>query len=319
MTKHRVLVTGASGFIGQPMVAALLDAGYTVRAVTRRPISFPNAVEIVTITDLRNSIDWAPILQDVTSIVHLAGPAHKRIPDASSFEFDQINWFATQRLANAAKEAGIGRFIYISSVRAQSGASAAGQVREQDEPRPTNQYGRSKLAAETAVRASGVPFTIFRPVVVYGRKPKGNMRTLARLAQSPLPLPIAGFVGRRSLLGIDNFISAVIFALRNPATVNEIFLLADRTPVTVTEVFAILRKARGNSLMTIYIPRFIVRFLLALCGRGDLWRRFTEDLIVDTNKLESLGWSQIRETSEGLLALTQGDDSQGVSRIQQIL
>ena len=285
MTTQRVLVTGASGFIGRPMVAALLRAGYAVRAVTRRPVSFPNAVETVTIPDLRNSIDWAPILQGVDSIIHLAGPAHKRTPDAAYSEFDLINWTATQRLANAAKEAGVGRFIYISSVRAQSGASAVHPVREQDEPRPTNQYGRSKLAGEMAVKASGVPFTIFRPVVVYGPNPKGNMRTLVRLAHLPLPLPIASFAGRRSLLGIDNLISAILFALKNPATVNETYLLADRKPMTVTEIFTNLRKILGRSLTTIYAPRFIVRLLLVLCGRGDLWPRFTGDLIVDTSKI----------------------------------
>lgn len=300
MATQRVLVTGASGFIGRPMVDVLLRTGYTVRAVTRRPVSFPNAVEVVTIPDLRNPIDWAPILQGVDSIVHLAGPAHKRIPDAAYSEFDQINWTATQRLASAAKGAGVGRFIYISSVRAQSDASAAHPVRERDEPRPTNQYGRSKLAGEISVRASGVPFTIFRPVVVYGPNPKGNMRTLVRLAKLSLPLPIASFAGRRSLLGIDNFISAVIFAVENPATVNETYLLGDSTPMTITEVFAMLRKMQGRSLTAIYIPRFIVRVLLALCGRGDLWLRFTGDLVVDTGKFESLGWRPVVDTYEGM-------------------
>ena len=264
MTTQRVLITGASGFIGRPMVAALLRAGYTVRAVTRRPVSFPNR-------------------------------------------------------ATAAKEAGVGRFIYISSVRAQSGASSVHPVREQDEPRPTNQYGRSKLAGEMAVKASGVPFTIFRPVVVYGPGPKGNMRTLARLARLPLPLPVASFTGRRSLLGIDNLISAILFALKNPATVNETYLLADGTPMTVTEVFATLRKIQGRSLTTIYAPRFIVRLLLALCGRGDLWSRFAGNLIVDTTKFASLGWLPVRDTSEGLLAMVQADDGKGVSMMQQVL
>ena len=100
-------------------------------------------------------------------------------------------------------------------------------VREQDEPRPTNQYGRSKLAAEQAIRASGVPFTIFRPVVIYGPHPKGNMRTVVQLARSRLPLPVANFTSRRSLLGVENLISAIIFALNNPVTIGETYLVAD--------------------------------------------------------------------------------------------
>lgn len=319
MIMQRVLVTGASGFVGRPMVAALLRAGYTVRAVTRRPILFPDAVETVTIPDLRNSIDWAPILQGVDSIVHLAGRAHGPVANADYSDFDLINWIATQQLAVAAKAAGVAHFVYISSVRAQTGASAAAPVREQDEPRPTNFYGRSKLAAETAIQASGVPFTIFRPVVIYGPNPKGNMRTLVRMARLPVPLPIASFAGRRSLLGIDNLISAILFALKNPATVNQTYLIADRETMTVGETLAVLRKGQGRSLMSIYIPPFVIRFLLALCGRTDLWSRVAGSLIIDTSKFESLGWRPVRDTPAGLLAMVRADDSSGISMTQQIL
>lgn len=122
---------------------------------------------------MKNSIGWTPILQGVDIVIHLAGPAHSNIPENAYSEFDQVNWIATQQLADAAKAAGIERFVYISSARAQIGAAATQVVREQDEPRPINQYGRSKLAAEQAIRAATLPFTIFRPVVIYGPDPKG--------------------------------------------------------------------------------------------------------------------------------------------------
>ena len=242
MKTKRVLVTGASGFVGRPLVVALVRAGYTVRAATRRPASFPDLVESVTVPDFIYPIDWSLFLQSVDIVVHLAGLAHSRNPDTDYSEFDQINRFATQRLANAAKSIGVERFMYISSVRAQTGASAMRTVRESDEPSPTNQYGRAKLAAERAIQAV-VPFTIFRPVVIYGPRPKGNMRMVVRLARSPLPLPV--FNNRRSLLAVDNLISAIVFTLNNPDMIGETYLVADSKPMTMSEIFTILRMVRG--------------------------------------------------------------------------
>src|SRR5450759_3436721 len=308
MKTKRVLVTGASGFIGRPLVAALLRAGYAVRAVTRRQGSFPDSVEATIIPDLNNPIDWNPILQGVDIIIHLAGPAHSKIPESAYSEFDQINWLATQRLADAAKDVRIDRFIYSAAVRAQIGSSAVQARREQDEPRPTNQYGRSKLAAGQAVQAAGVPFTIFRPVVIYGPHPKGNMRTLVRLARSSLPLPVASFTSRRSVLAVDNLISAIIFALNNPVTIGETYLIADSKPMTIGEILTILRKLLGCSLTTINVPKVIIRLLLIICGRGDLWSRLSGNFVVDTSKLESVGWRPAVDTYEGLRAMMSAED-----------
>lgn len=308
MKTKRVLVTGATGFVGRPLVAALHRAGYAVRAVTRRQVSFPNSVEDAIIPDLKNPIDWNPILQGVDIIIHLAGPAHSKIPESAYSEFDQVNWLATQRLADAAKDVGVERIVYISSARAQVGATAVQAVREQDEPRPTNQYGRSKLAAEQAVQAAGVPFTIFRPVVIYGPHPKGNMRTLVQLARSSLPLPVASFTSRRSLLAVDNLISAIIFALNNPVTIGETYLVADSKVMTISEIVTMLRKIQGRWSSTISVPQVIVRLLLMLCGRTDLWSRLSGNFVVDTSKLESVGWRPAIDTYEGLREMMRAED-----------
>lgn len=302
MTTKRVLVTGASGFVGRPLVAALLRAGYPVRAVTRRPIVLPDAVDARIIPDLKNTIDWAPLLQDVDVVIHAAGVAHGPIVDEFS-EFDRVNWIATEELAQAAKSAGVGQLIYISSVRAQIGASARHIVRETDEQQPTNYYGRSKLAAETSIRAAGVPFTIFRPVVIYGPDPKGNMRTLIRLAKSRLPLPVGGFTSRRSLLGIDNLVSAITFAMNNPATIGEVYLLADPMPMTLGEILSVLRQELGRPLGTIAVPEYVIHILLALIGRTDLWLRLAGNLVVDTGKFQALGWRPATDTPRGLAAM----------------
>lgn len=307
MKAKRILVTGATGFVGKPLLPALLRAGYAVRAITRGQESFPDSVEAVFALDLKNTFDWKPILQGVDFIIHLAGSAHSKIPEGAFSEFDQVNWHATQRLANAAKDARIKRFVYISSVRAQTGPSAARIISEQDEPRPTNQYGRSKLAGEQAVRASGVPFTIFRPVVVYGPHPKGNMQTVVKLARSVWPLPFVA--SRRSLLAIDNLISAIIFSLNNPTMANEVYLIADPSPVAIAELFRILRKIQGRPPRAIKVPKAIMRLSLWACGCSDLWPRFNGDLVVDTSKLQSAGWRPTVDTYSGLLKMMHGFDN----------
>jgi nucleoside-diphosphate-sugar epimerase len=315
VNKKRVLVTGASGFIGKPLVIALLRAGYAVRAVTRGQFTFPNEVETTFISDLRNSIDWTPILRGVDIIVHLAGLAHAHAADG---DYDKINTVATRQLVQAATSGEVDRFVFISSVRAQTGATAERLVREQDKPLPTNAYGRSKLAAEQIIRNSGVPFTIFRPVVIYGQNPKGNMKMLTQLAKSPIPLPIASLTSRRSLLGIDNAISAVIFALNHSMTIGETFLLADPLPMTIGEILTVLRRKRGRSLTSVYIPQSIIRILLTSGGRKDIWLRFSGDFVVDTSKFESLGWRPVKSTAEGLLEMLQTSDNDRATMVNQV-
>jgi UDP-glucose 4-epimerase len=203
-------------------------------------------------------------------------------------------------LCAAATRAGVSRIIFVSSVRAQIGPSAPRALQETDEPRPTDAYGRSKLAAEAAVRACGVPFTILRPVVIYGPNARANIRALVRIAALPLPLPFAGLTSRRSLLGVDNLISVVLFVLATPATAGETFLVADPHPATIQEIFTMLRRAQGRRPGLIHVPPNVIRLGLAAVGCGPLWHRIGGELVVDTGKLEAAGWHPAIDTYSGL-------------------
>ena len=307
----RVLVTGASGFIGQPLVRALVGAGYGVRAAMRRPVPFPESVEIVIVPDFSNAFDWYPFLQDVDIIVHLAGIAHADSRDIAIDAYDQVNCITTLELARAAKDVGVDHFVYISSVRAQTGPSSTRIVDEEDEPRPTHHYGRSKLAAELAIRSVGLPFTILRPVLIYGPRSKGNIRRLLQLAASPMPLPFKGFKNRRSLLGIDNLIDAILFVLNNKSAIGENFLIADAAPLKLPEMIAMLRQAKGRKPGLVNVPPFFIRLALYLLGQRRLWERVSEDLVVDTSKIESLGWRPAVDTYEGLRSALTAENSEG--------
>ena len=308
MTIKTILVTGASGFLGRPIVQRLMSAGYAVRASTHGGALFQNSVDVAVIPDLRNEIDWKPILSDVHIVIHLAGLTHPDSRGVAYEQFDTMNRMATENLAHACKKAGIERVVFISSVRAQTGASAKHAVHEKDAVCPTDSYGRSKLDAEAALRASGVPFTILRPVAVYGPHPTGHMRALVRVASTPFPLPFRSLTGRRSLLSIDNLISAILFLLNNPTTMNETYLVADPAAFTVAEVVAMLRKAQGRSAMLFPIPSTIFYFILSLINRQDIWARLNEDLIVDPGKLQALGWSPPVDTYDGIVAMLRAEN-----------
>ena len=290
------------------MVSALLRTGYAVRVATRRSVSFPNSVDEVIIPDLVNPIEWKPILRSVDCVVHLAGLAHSDERNLPFDEFDRVNWIATLQLANAAKDARVKHFVYISSVRAQVGAFAAKIVREHDRPQPTDQYGRSKLAAELAIKSVHLPFTILRPVVVFGPHAKGNFRMLVRLASLRLPLPVKGLTARRSLVGIDNLISAIAFVLNNRRAFGRTLLVADPTPLTLFEIFMMLRKAQGRSPLLVYAPASLIRRTLMLLGYPHIWERLGNSLVVDTGNLESLGWSAPLDTYQGFVAMMHAED-----------
>ncbi len=297
----RVMVTGATGFCGRPLVARLAAARYEVRAVVRRApaASLPAGVEAVLQQDLASPVAWEPLLAGVDAIVHLAGMAHAGRGIAEE-RYDLVNRRATAELAQAAQQAGVRHFVFVSSVRAQSGPAADHALTERDAPQPSGAYGRSKLAAETAVAACGVPFTVVRPVLVYGSGLKGNLATLARLAALPVPLPFGGFTNRRSLLSIANLIDALMFVLRTPATRGETYLVADPQPIALADIVAAFRRGRGRPPGLFSLPPRLVEALARLVGGAELWDRVGGELVVDPAKLMAVGWTP----SPGNLAAT---------------
>jgi nucleoside-diphosphate-sugar epimerase len=302
----KVLVTGASGFIGAPLTAALADAGGQVRAAVRdrRRRSFPAGVEIVLLPDLAGTVDWTPLVAGMDAVVHLAGIAHvgPEIPDAI---YDRVNHLATAALAGAAATAGARKFVFMSSTRAQAGAAGAAPLTETAEAQPTDAYGRSKLAAEAAVRASGLPYTILRPALVYGPNPKGNLASLLRLAALPVPLPFGAFANRRSLLAIDNLIAAARFALQDERAANQTFLVSDPDAISVAELVALLRKAAGRKPSLVPVPPAMLSWLLGLAGKRDMAERLAGTLVAEPTKLLAAGWRPVTGTRTAITAMGQ--------------
>jgi nucleoside-diphosphate-sugar epimerase len=298
------LVTGASGFVGHAVVAAFAQSGRAVRAAVRRlpDVAFPAGVEVVQHPDLAQSFDWTPYLAGVDQVVHLAGIAHTA--GVALERYDRINFRATAELAAAAAQSGLRHFVFVSSIRAQTGPSADHALTERDEPVPTDAYGRSKLAAEAAVRSSGVRFTILRPALFYGPGVKGNFALLLRAARTRAPLPVKDFVNRRSLISIDNFISALDFVLSTPETLGETYVVADPgIPPRLGDLIATMRKAQGRRPLLLPLPPHYLETPLRLMRRDGTWERLGGNLRIDAGKLVAAGWQPLHDTRGGLTVM----------------
>jgi nucleoside-diphosphate-sugar epimerase len=302
----RILVTGASGFVGRAVVAALAKDGHAVRAAVRRPApAFPANVEIVQIGNLAEPIDWSPLLAGIDVAIHLAGIAHIG-PRVGATLYDRVNHLATAQLATAAVQAGVNRLVFMSSIRAQSGPAADHALTERDPPAPTDAYGRSKLAAEQAIRNAGLSFTVLRPVLIYGPGVKGNLAMLASAAATRLPLPVKDFVNRRSLLGIDNLIAALEFVLLSPQTVGETYVVADPgMALKLGDIIATIRQAKGRRPLLLPMSTDYLKWPLRALRRHDVWDRIGGNLRVDPGKLIAAGWQPLHDTRAGLTAMVQ--------------
>jgi UDP-glucose 4-epimerase len=299
---RRILVTGASGFIGRTLVTHLDAQDFEVRAAARRFDAIPlgRTIERVALPDLSGPVDWTPLIQGVDAVVHLAGVAHRDGVDEKVY--DQVIQRATSRLAAACTSADIDRLVFVSSIGAQTGSAANRVVTEKDEPRPVSAYDRAKLKAEEAVRSSGGPYTILRPVLVYGRGVKGNMERLMSLARSRWPLPAADLRSRRSLLALDNLIEAIGFCLSSDLARNETFIVADEQPISVAEMLALMRRCIGRAPGLYAVPSRILQLAARMAG-PHLWDRIGRDLVVDPSKLLAIGWRPPLDISTGLKAM----------------
>ncbi len=298
----RVLITGASGFVGRALTESLSKAGFHVRAAARDRSKVPAAefVETVQMPDLSRPVDWRPLLADVDTVVHLAGIAHVSARISHDL-YDRINRVATKELAlQSSLVPNIRRLVFVSSIRAQTGPSAEHVLTEDDVPQPADAYGRSKLAAEAFVRGYGVPYTILRPVVIYGKEARANVAQLVRLARLPLPLPFGDFRKKRSLLALENMLSAIQFVMERPATAGQTYIVADPLPLSVADMITVLREARGRSPKLVAIPQNWIGASMRGLGKSDTWERIGSSLVVDINKLRDAGWTPPTDTRNAL-------------------
>jgi UDP-glucose 4-epimerase len=305
-TRPLVALTGATGFIGQFLLRELPKRGYRLRVLLRRPSDVPIAAASAVVGDLARPQNMSAALADVDAVIHSAGIAHA-MSGLPEDDYRLLNTEATIGLARAAQRAGARRFVFLSSIRAQSGPAAEAVLSEDLPPAPTDAYGRSKLAAEQGLAELDLDWAALRLVLVYGAGVKGNMAELLRFARSRYPLPLGALDARRSLLSLDNLAAAVDAVLAAPAPLRRPLIVADPGALTIPEMIAAMRQGLGRGPGLIPVPRRLLKAALQAAGRDEIYQRLAGSLVADPAALLRLGWTPPLTPREGLARLARGE------------
>ena len=295
-------LTGATGFIGQYLLRELPKRGHRLRVLLRRPSAVPMQCASAVIGDLARPRNMSAALEGVDAVIHSAGFTHgmSGIPED---DYRLLNTEATIGLARAARRAGAKRFVFLSSIRAQSGPTAETVLTEADDPNPTDAYGRSKLAAERGLAELDLDWISLRAALVYGPGVKGNIAQLMRLARLPLPLPLRSIGGRRSLLALENLSAAIEVVLTTPGPLRRPFIAADREVLTIDEMIAAMRDGLGRRPNVFAVSPALLRLLFRSFGHDNIYRRMSGSLVADPSALIGLGWAPPLNTADGLCRL----------------
>lgn len=304
-----LLITGATGFVGSDFLQHCLEQNVNVIAAVRTfSTALPATVKQVAVGDLSASQDWSAALQGVDVVVHLAARAHIMKDSALNplSIYRESNTYATLNLAKQAAQAGVKRFIFISSIKVNGEWTEAGKpFTPKDSHIPTDPYGISKYEAEQGLTAiateTGMEVVIIRPPLIYGQGVKGNFASMIRWVQKGVPLPLGAVHNQRSLVALDNLVSFIDLCCTHPKAANETFLIADGTDVSTTELLHKVAHGLGVSARLIPVPVSWMRFAAKLLGKEAVANRLFGNLQVDARKArELLGWQPVVTMDEQL-------------------
>jgi nucleoside-diphosphate-sugar epimerase len=289
----KILITGANGFIGTHLCNELSNRNFKFRA-TARSANENNFADFVR-CDLETTESLNQLIDGCDMVVHLAGRAHVTSDDSQE-KYQVTNEFVTQRLANAAAQNGIARFVYISSIKVNGESSGPGlPIRQSDTPNPLDNYGRSKLAAELALqeicRVNNMDYVIIRPTLVYGKGVKANFSALISAVKRGLPLPIATVKNVRSMIGINNLIDLIVATCTNPKAANQTFLASDGIDTSTPALVRLIAASLNRRSRIFPFPISILRLLAAVIGKSSAIDKLTESLSVDIrHTTNTLNW-----------------------------
>jgi len=312
--KHRVFLTGASGFVGSAVLRRLLAEDMpTVATLRGNSPSLPAAVQAVRFESFDEPSQWGEALRGCDTVVHCAARVHVMNDTEADplAAFRRVNVHGTLNLARQAVAAGVRRFIFVSSIKVNGEGTAAGQpYTADDSPQPQDPYGISKMEAEAELqalaKASGLEIVIIRPVLVYGPGVKANFEAMMRWLSKGVPLPFGAIDNRRSLVALDNLVDLILTCVDHPAAANQVFLVSDGEDLSTTALLRRMGQALGVPPRLLPIPAWVLSGGASLLGRTALSKRLCGSLQVDIEKTRKvLGWQPPVSVDAALRATAQ--------------
>ena len=308
--KHRLLLTGATGFVGSAIQQRIVaDGNYSLTIAVRNINEQSDTVRIIKVDDLNTNTDWSEALKGVDVVVHSAARVHV-MDDKSAdplTEFRKVNVEGTLNLARQAVEAGVKRFIFISSIKVNGEGTELGKpYTEHSKPNPIDPYGISKYEAEQGLlkiaETTSLEFVIIRPTLIYGENVKGNFHSLMKWTYRGVPLPIGRIKHNlRSLISVDNLVDFIGTCIEHKDAKNEVFLISDDDDISTAGLLEEIARGLGVKNKAVNIPAGFINTAASAIGKSGVAQRLSGSLQVDISKAKKLlGWHPKYSTSESI-------------------
>jgi nucleoside-diphosphate-sugar epimerase len=307
-----VLVTGANGFVGSALCDRLKAEGYNFRRAVRARAQIGNSVAV---GNIGPDTQWEVALLGVDTVIHTAARAHimKDEIDDPLAEYRKVNVEGTLNLARQAEQAGVKRFIFISSIKVNGENTLLGKPFAADDTlAPEDPYGVSKCEAEQGLQhfaqEMGMEVVIIRPPLVYGPGVEGNFASMMRLVRKGIPLPLGAIHNKRSLVALDNLVDLIITCIDHPAAANQVFLAGDGEDLSTTDLLRGTAKAMRKPALLVPVPARMLTFSATLLGKKAVAQRVLGSLQVDISKARNeLEWEPPVSVEEGLRRCVQAE------------
>ncbi|MDA9985694.1 NAD-dependent epimerase/dehydratase family protein [Alphaproteobacteria bacterium] len=307
-----ILLTGSSGFVGAAVAKSIAASSFGLVAPTRTGSGYDNisqiAAPVETIGEINGTTDWGRFLQGVKTIVHCAAVSEvgRNPTEKQLYVLQSVNIDGTLNLARQAALSGVGRFVFLSSIKVNGDSTKEGApFMCDDSPLPVDAYGRSKLDAERGLQniaqEAGMEFVIIRPPLVYGPGVIGNFRMLMKLVEYGVPLPLSNIRNKRSFIGIDNLVDLIIACTTHPNAANRTFLASDDDDLSTSELLYGIAQAMGKPSRLFSCPKQVLVAAAKCVGKSNLADKLLGSLQVDISETKNLlSWVPPVSAQDGL-------------------